>query len=782
MGWLLVKFLGGDAPEPIRKVLSVRVEFLQGLPAAWLWGLGAVFLGISLLGLFPRSPARWRVRASLFALRLAGFGLLLLLVLQAVVRLDLRVAVRPRVAVLVDASHSMKIRDVNGQTRLAAVQGALTGGWGRALSARTRLSYHSFAGALGGIPRQALDGQSLAFDASKTDFGAALGSLGASLTGLDAAVLFSDGNDLGGSRPEAIGSAIRRRGLPVFTVGVGSAVRPREVRIRQVRTDEFVYLNDEITLSALVTGEGYEGQAKDVLLYEDGRLVQKAEVKLGERPAEIVFRYAPKQAGEHVYQVRVASEDEALGTEANLREVRVRVIDQKIRVLYVEGTPRFEFKLLRQALAEDPVVEYTSLLRVTSAYYMQGAATLKNPAGGFPRSEEELLSYDVVVLGSLSRAALVAQPPSAVDRGTQAGAPVPHDPEQGDSRLDGLANFVLARGGGLILLGGPESFGPGGFAGSPIEPLLPVRISVADKQHDERFALQVTPVGLLHPILRVAAGPKAIAAAWESVPQLDGCNELGAAKPTASLLATTPGEKRRPVMAVQQAGSGKVLAIAADSTWRWQMSRVTDENYYRRFWANAIRYVAPDPFERHGALRISASRSRYFVGDQAWVSTRLVDESYRPVPDAQVRFTVTGPDGARTVCDPKTTPTVPGRYDCRFPLPIEGAYRLKVERLGAEQEKNAVPPAGYTVVAERPADEMEGTCVDDGYLRALSEASGGAYAPLGEIEKLTAAMRLEPKAVERHLDLDLRNSLPFALLAVALLCLEWAIRKRRGLV
>ena len=40
------------------------------------------------------------------------------------------------------------------------------------------------------------------------------------------------------------------------------------------------------------------------------------------------------------------------------------------------------------------------------------------------------------------------------------------------------------------------------------------------------------------------------------------------------------------------AGAGKVLAIAADSTWRWQMSRVTDENYYRRFWANAIRYVA----------------------------------------------------------------------------------------------------------------------------------------------------------------------------------------------
>jgi hypothetical protein len=235
---------------------------------------------------------------------------------------------------------------------------------------------------------------------------------------------------------------LRRGGLPVFSVGVGSAVRPKEVRIRQVRTDEFVYLNDEITLSALVTGEGYAGQARDVLLYEDGRLVQKAEVTLGERPTEVVFRHAPKQAGEHVYQIRVGAE-EGLGTEANLREVRVRVLDQKIRVLCVEGTPRFEFKLLREALAEDPVIDYTSLLRITSAYYMQGAPYLKNPAAGFPRSEEELLHYDVVILGSLSRAALAVRFPRPTRRevrlvlapeGGPVATPEPLPPEGAECR------------------------------------------------------------------------------------------------------------------------------------------------------------------------------------------------------------------------------------------------------------------------------------------------------------------------------------------------------------
>jgi hypothetical protein len=203
MRWLLVKFLGGDVAEPTLKLLALRVEFLQGVAAVWALLLGALVLGISLLGMFPRSPARWRVRISLFVLRFAGFALLLLLVFHAVARLDLRVAVRPHVAVLLDHSTSMRIRDASGQPRLAAAQGVLAGAWGRKLSARAQTAYYAFAGALRGIPRETLEGPSLAFDASKTDLGAARRSLAAARADLDAVVLFSDGNDLGGTRPSA---------------------------------------------------------------------------------------------------------------------------------------------------------------------------------------------------------------------------------------------------------------------------------------------------------------------------------------------------------------------------------------------------------------------------------------------------------------------------------------------------------------------------------------------------------------------------------------------------
>lgn len=44
-----------------------------------------------------------------------------------------------------------------------------------------------------------------------------------------------------------------------------------------------------------------------------------------------------------------------------------------------------------------------------------------------------------------------------------------------------LASFVREMGGGLVMIGGPASFGAGGWKGTPIEPLLPVRLDLPER-------------------------------------------------------------------------------------------------------------------------------------------------------------------------------------------------------------------------------------------------------------------------------------------------------------
>lgn len=44
-----------------------------------------------------------------------------------------------------------------------------------------------------------------------------------------------------------------------------------------------------------------------------------------------------------------------------------------------------------------------------------------------------------------------------------------------------LAEYVTQQGGGLVMIGGPDSFGAGGWKGTPIEPILPVRLELPER-------------------------------------------------------------------------------------------------------------------------------------------------------------------------------------------------------------------------------------------------------------------------------------------------------------
>jgi Ca-activated chloride channel family protein len=78
--------------------------------------------------------------------------------------------------------------------------------------------------------------------------------------------------------------------------------------------------------------------------------------------------------------------------------------------------------------------------------------------------ELELGRYDLVVLADVPRAAL------------------------GDGTLVALDSFVRG-GGGLLVAGGTQSFGPGGYTGSRLEAMLPLRLEIPDKREEATLAL-----------------------------------------------------------------------------------------------------------------------------------------------------------------------------------------------------------------------------------------------------------------------------------------------------
>lgn len=141
----------------------------------------------------------------------------------------------------------------------------------------------------------------------------------------------------------------------------------------------------------------------------------------------------------------------------------------------------------------------------------------------FPSTTEELLSYDVVVL-----------------------ADIPQDPLTADNRRR-LAEFVTL-GGGLLLLGGPYAYGGAGWAGSPLEPLLPVSIG---RTFDMRPAgPDARPV--LTPVGRKRLGP-----VGTSLGVVPWRNEV-AVRAGARVWLTAGG---KPLAVFRRAGEGRALAV-----------------------------------------------------------------------------------------------------------------------------------------------------------------------------------------------------------------------------
>jgi hypothetical protein len=286
-----------------------------------------------------------------------------------------------------------------------------------------------------------------------------------------------------------------------------------------------------------------------------------------------------------------------------------------------------------------------------------------------------------------------------------------------------LAGFVNG-GGGLILLG------PGRRLGGALDALDPLVAS------GPLAALEITDAdagipGLLPKDARLPAR-----AAGGAV-----------LKPQARVLL---GTRERPLIASRHHGGGWVCSVNLEGVWNWNIAgqgRETGE----RFWRQVLRTLTNTPM---GSLR--AERLRLGVGEEltAWIQP---DGNRLPV-------TLMHPDG--TVHELAVTDDT-----VRARLEHPGLYRL--ER-GHER---------LTVVATLEVREQLEIARDDARLMRLAAATGGEFADAGDTSRLISRLR-----TARTLAGTVRRPEPLIteplwfLAALVLAGLEWAIRRRRGLV
>ncbi|MCX7423043.1 MAG: hypothetical protein NT013_26400 [Planctomycetia bacterium] len=601
-----------------------------------------------------------------------------------------------------------------------------------------------------------------------------------------AIVVLTDGRETSGS--DAIATARRWKDLnaAIYPILVGSERRPKDIVLDTIDVPPSVYLNDKPLAKVTLQAAGFEGETLTVVLEElDGKTLTKSvtvpKPESGLPPAVAVeFALDATKLGRHQFIVKTDVLKAETRDDNNARDFSLTVIDDKAKVLLVEGESRWEFRFLDSAFSRDERVRFERVLFEQPFMGILGETfyprRLNFGSGEGPIEKSPLAEFDLVVIGDVS----------------------PRDlPEPVLMQLD---KFVSDIGGTVIFIAGKRHM-PQQYRSATLDNLLPLSnpkvVSSLDPPttppHLRGFHLRLTPDGERDSTLQMAGDAETNRTTWKSLPGHPWAM-IGDVKPGATVLATADDgqplppemEKARALVVQQFYGLGQVLWLGFDSTWRWR-HRVGDQHHHR-FWGQLARTAAQNKatagneFVRFGLEATDIQSGQDVVFRARWTPQTL---ARRPGVKGKVAIFPkqnAKPDEPVATIDLLPDPTRPAQHQGRWLAPSAGEYRavLKIDGppLGGAADKEV---AAEFQVRGPLTKELGDVTATRAILDQIAQASNGRVMlpqQLGELPKLIHPEDLKTTESFEHTLWD--HWLLMALL-FSLLTGEWVLRKWNGL-
>ncbi|MCS6975985.1 MAG: glutamine amidotransferase [Gemmatales bacterium] len=578
-----------------------------------------------------------------------------------------------------------------------------------------------------------------------------------------AIVVFTDGRDNASRlRLDEAAAACAQADVPLHIYGVGCS-EVGNIQLKDVAIPETIFYDDTLPIPIRWRVRGLHG-GKAVLSARLGDLQTRKEIELkeGEDFRDVLTLTPPKRDRDEERQELVVSIEFAGAetlTEDNVLRKPVRLVDRKVKVLYVENTPRWEYKFLMTGLLRDRRVEARFLL-------LQGNPDALNSGSPyvpqFPATRQELFAYDLLILGDV--------PTNDVK--------LPHGLSA--ERLAWIRDFV-AEGGGLVVIAGRQH-APASFADTPLAELLPVefersRPTDAPDRRTEPFSPLLTRFGERSELMNLADDPQENARIWRELPGFHWSYPVPKLRPGAIPLLVHPrfqtvDGQPMPILAQQNYGKGTVLFLGTDETWRWRYN--ARDRYFGRFWGQVI-YQLGLGHLLGGPKRVQLSldRAEPTLGRPGYVYARVLDADYKPLvgeplPGRLVRVDAEtdGRGDIPLTFDP--VPGQPGEYRALLPNDVVGRFAVRLD--GPE------PATLEYRVTYPPRHELEVAGMAEEALRRAALLSNGRFYREEDLHQMPEAIPpRQTTFLQRH-DVLPWNPLMLVIL-IGLATAEWIGRK-----
>ncbi len=661
-------------------------------------------------------------------------------------------------------------------------------------------------------------------------------------------VLISDGRmtaEGAANRVAGVREFASQRGCPLYVVNVGNPVPPKNLAVLGIQVPREVRIKSTVVFGSKIAHRGLVGQTATVRLQRryvgplqnatptsgptsgpssapaatmpapvastgpvdptDWQDVKVEQVKLeagtagtecedaknrGEQTVEMSIEQ-DERTGEFVYRVYVDPREDEQATEDNYAEIPVRVNDKSVRVLLICGTAGWEGQVLRNYLLAQNELYRLSVWQESADPDVNQSASTGMKLTEFPNSIEYIMGSEKDPAKYPGYDAVILYDPQPTKNGFD------------QAFVDNLKKAVATHGVGFCYIVGNKyshaNLGTKDEQWKSLRDLMPVRVSnreIPDAFSDKRpepWPMLITAYGAEHPVLRIAATNEDSALKWESLPGIYWAHEVEGLKPLARVLMengnTTRkmGKQPEPLMVVQPFGSGRVVYMNTDETWRWRS--IEDGKYYKAFWTNMIKYLAPTSPRR---VIITTGGDRFNAGKPIDIDVQAYDETFQPLKLSKekgekeyiirMRNKATG-ETFDIGCRPLTTEDKPGATADK----LEGHFKGTIsEKLTVQQgvyellapkaiDSNLYDPKQIKI--ELPQAEMTRPEADPVTMESIASKPENVM-KIQDVDKLTDLIPPGKLPLVSDKPRELWDSRLTLIILVTLLTIEWILRKK----
>ncbi len=571
---------------------------------------------------------------------------------------------------------------------------------------------------------------------------------------LRAVVLLSDGDYNMGPPPVVAAQKLLQRGIPLFTVPVGSANRLPDLELVSVTAPTYGIVGENVQIPFTIRSS-LEREVRTVVRLRDeqGRERTK-EIVLppgAETYESILWRIEAEGSATLELSIPIA-EGERIDTN-NSRRFTLSGRPESIRVLVIESSPRWEYRYLRNALSRDPGVELSCLLFHPQLGMGDGPDYIQD----FPSAPEDLARYDVVMVG---------------DVGTD---------QLSREQCDMIAGLVENQASGVVFLPGSRG-NQRTLLDTRLGELMPV---ILDPENPEGIIdpvaspLELTGEGRGSLLTLLADTEEGNPDVWRSLPGFYWHSSVTKAKGGAEVLAVHANRRTNfgptPLIVTSTAGTGKVLYMGIDSAWRWR--RGVEDKYHYRFWGQVARWMS---YQRNMAagqrIRLFYAPERPEPGDTVTLNANAFDPNGAPLEKGRVAIDATLPDGSNRRIMLEKNDSAWGSFSGRLKITQPGEWTLSARIEGDEAEAVETKLLAQGVELEKIGQPARPDVLEE--MARIARGRMIEPASLADLVQEIAALP-EPRPIENRI--PLWSQWLTVALVVLLLAIFWTGRKLNGM-